>query len=113
MKKSSGQQSNGLPLVLTVKILKVKEPVAKPHFGPNPRFCRMDSVSPQVAYSQQDMSTCGWTEPGPKSSNLCKKASFATGSKYLKLRDWDRKIDFSGFTNRFAFTTPEKSLFRS
>ncbi len=84
------------------------EPVAKPHFGPNPRFCRMDSVSPQVAYSQQDMSTCGWTEPGPKSSNLCKKASFATGSLDWKqisglagfwvLMEWSRLFLLTGFT---------------
>ncbi|HSX25886.1 MAG TPA: hypothetical protein VLE89_02630, partial [Chlamydiales bacterium] len=56
------------------------EPVAKLQFQPKSALLPLDSVPAQIAYGPSDMSICAEREPAPKSSNLCKKASFATGS---------------------------------
>jgi FAD synthase len=40
-----------------------------------------NSVSPQIVYGQSDMPICDERVLTPKSSNLCKKASFATDSE--------------------------------
>ena len=59
-----------------------KEPVAKPQFRPKPALSAPLSVPAQIAYAQSDMSICAEHELAPKSSNLGKEASFATGSIY-------------------------------
>lgn len=62
---------------------KTKEPVEKPQFQPKSALLPPDSVPSQIAYGHSDMSICDEREPMPKSSNLCKKAGFPTGSGLL------------------------------
>jgi len=56
------------------------EEIAKLQFGAKSALLSPDSDSPQLAYGQPDVSTCGEREPTPKSSNLAREASFAIPS---------------------------------
>jgi len=44
-------------------------------------------VPAQIAYAQSDMPICAERGLAPKSSDLCKKAGFATGSKFNEAYD--------------------------
>ncbi|HSX25651.1 MAG TPA: excinuclease ABC subunit UvrC [Chlamydiales bacterium] len=69
--------------ILESFLLQHYEPVAKPQFQPKSALLPPGSVPAQIAYDPLDMSICAEREPVTKSSNLCKKASFATGSKNM------------------------------
>jgi ADP-heptose:LPS heptosyltransferase len=56
------------------------EPVAKPQFRPKSALLPPLPVPAQIAYAQSDMPICAERGLAPKSSDLCKKAGFATGS---------------------------------
>jgi len=58
----------------------VFEPVAKPQFRPKSALLPPLPVPAQIAYAQSDMPICAERGLAPKSSDLCKKAGFATGS---------------------------------
>ena len=78
------------------------EGIAKLQFRSKLALLTPDSDSPQVAYDQQDMSTCGEREPAPKSSGFASKASFAIPSIdyfYSFYTERDSKIGF-GLTRK-------------